>query len=87
MAGSGLIPADYAMDPVDVWPENWPAFALFFDMRTQWRTGMGGATGLDYGVLFHLMDMHGTPAAERRQVLLDVQVMEEAALIEMQKKF
>jgi hypothetical protein len=36
-------PADF-----EVWPDNWPAVEAFIAVQTQWATGMGGATGLDY---------------------------------------
>ena len=78
LAAFGLRPEDFA--GTAVWPENWPAFCLFFDMRTQWRTGMAGPTGLDYAVLFQLMDLHEIPKDERQQMLADVRVMESAAL-------
>lgn len=75
------------MDDVEVWPENWPAFGLFWLARTQWRTGMGGPTGLDYTALAALFELHDVPRDERPQLLADIQVMEEAALVEMSKKF
>lgn len=56
-------------------------------MRTQWRVGFAGATGLDYGVLFSLMDMYATPAADRPQLLADIQVLEAAALKAMAVKY
>ncbi len=37
--------------PVEVWSCHWKALRLFVAMGTQWRTGMSGPTGLDYGVL------------------------------------
>jgi hypothetical protein len=82
-----LAPEDYAIDDVEVWPENWPAFCLFVDMRTQWRVGFAGPTGLDYGVLFGLMDMHAVPASDRPQLLADLQVLEAAALKAMAVKY
>ena len=87
MKGTGLVPQDYAQDDVELWPENLPVFDLFRDMQTQWRVAMGGATGLDYPALMVLMDVHGVPPDERRQWLADIQVMEAAALAEMNKTF
>lgn len=59
---------------------------LFIRMGTQWRVGMTGATGLDYGVLFRLIDLEDVPADERRQLLDDVQVLETAALERMREQ-
>jgi hypothetical protein len=75
------------MDDVEVWPENWPSFALLRDCQTQWRVGMGGATGLDYPAVMALLEFRGFPAGDRQQLFDDLQVMELAALEEMSKKF
>lgn len=81
-----MTPEDVAGDPVEIWPENLEAFELFVALRSQWRVGMAGATGLDYGVMFHKMDRMGlTP--ERYEELEDqMRVLEHAALDEMSKK-
>ncbi len=41
---------------VEVWPENWVPFKVFNKVSTQWRVGAGGATGLDYNVVYSTMD-------------------------------
>lgn len=84
---SGLDPEDYALDPVDVWPANWEAFCLFADLETQWRVGIGGATGLDYTAVVSMMDLHEVPRERRRELLADLQVMEKAALKQMRVKY
>lgn len=38
-------------EAVEVWPCNWKAAQVFTAMRRQWRTGPGGAIGLDYAAL------------------------------------
>jgi hypothetical protein len=78
--------AAQASEVVEVWPENWPAFELFAYMQTQWRMGMGGPTGLDYNVLLHKMDRMRLSSADYEQMEADVQVMEHAALAEMNQK-
>jgi len=83
LEGSGFEPADYALPPVQVWPDNWPVFMLFCDLRTQWRVAMGGATGLDYTAVLAVMDLHGITADKRRDTLADIQAMEDAALAAM----
>ena len=73
-------PSDYA-----VWPENWDAVSLFLRCSTQWRTGEpsavapAGVAGLDYVVLLSLGRLY-LPAAEMRDVIEDVQVMERQAI-------
>ena len=52
LASYGLTEADFAdEDTVHVWPENWLAVEVFASLLTQWRVGMAGMVGLDYGVL------------------------------------
>lgn len=51
---------------------------MFRSMSTQWRTGMGGITGLDYNVLPWLMKMEGID--DEAAALNDVRIMERAAL-------
>lgn len=70
----------------EVYPENWPAVELFAAMGTQWRTGMAGATGLDYAALPAVMDMLGVDVDERRSRFSELRVMERAALTEMNEQ-
>ena len=52
-------------------------------LRTQWRVGMGGATGLDYtAVLADLREQIPDDATERRQTYLDIKAMEAVTLQE-----
>lgn len=87
-AGSGLVgglfdAADYGLDRVEVWPENWPAWVLFCRLGTQWRIAMSGPTGLDYGPLTWLLDLEDLTAEERRERFDDVRTLEAAALDQM----
>jgi len=88
MRAAGYEPEDFEVDEFAVWPENWPSFSLFCAVQTQWRTGMSGATGLDYPAVFATLDrLHRDKTPERRDELFaDIQVMEVAALKEMAKK-
>lgn len=70
-------------DEIEVWPENWEAYLLFDRIRTQWRVGAGGATGLDYNVLFHVMEKRKLEAEEWDEMLLCIQAIEEGALAAM----
>lgn len=81
MRAAGFEPEDYVCDPIDVWPENWPAWNLFVRVGTQWRTaGMGSYIGLDYGPLFTLMDRQGLQGQAWQDMFDDIQTIEAAAL-------
>lgn len=74
-----------SQEPLDdcayLWPENEPAWAVWVQCQTQWRTGMGGATGLDYaGVRALLDELDQPPGPERRQVFEGLRVLERATL-------
>lgn len=71
---------------VDIWPDNLLAVNVFLGMSTQWRAGMGGATGLDYGALPAVMRLTQVPPSERAEVFESIRVMEDAALEAMRKK-
>jgi hypothetical protein len=86
MEKAGFSPEDYETDPVELWPENQPAFDLFCSVQTQWRVGMSGATGLDYVPLFHLMERLELSKEAWQQMFDDVRVIESAALAEMNKR-
>ena len=48
-------PAVANEDEVYLWPETVPIWNHWQEVQTQWRTGMAGATGLDYaGVMAYL---------------------------------
>ena len=75
----GFTEDDFA--PVEVWPENWEIFLLFRRLATQWRVGMGGPTGLEYGVAYRLLDdLAGGDREEWYRLLDDLRVLEQAAL-------
>lgn len=56
------------------------SFAVFEAMGTQWRTGMSGATGLDYQALPVVMGMLDVEQDQHQVIFADVRVMEQAAL-------
>ncbi len=81
MRAAGFEPEDYETDPVDVWPENWPAWDLFCMVSTQWRTGgMGSYIGLDYGPLFVVMNRLDLKDEAWLAMLNDIRVIEAEAL-------
>lgn len=83
MAAFGLKLSDFADEAVEVWPENWRAVCLFADLSTQWRTGMGGPVGLDYGALRAVFVLRGVSDEEAPALFDDIRIMEAAALAEM----
>lgn len=84
MAGWGLPTSLYEdMFRVEVWPENWTAWTLFDALQTQWRAGVGGVLGLDYGVLADELRARNIPADQHEWLRADVRVMEAAALQEI----
>jgi hypothetical protein len=87
MRAAGFEPEDFEGGEIEVWPENWQAFILFSSLQTQWRTGgMGGATGLDYNVLFRKMDRMNLSAEQYDELEEDVRTMELSALSLMSEK-
>ena len=82
----GALAGSFIDADLDVWPELWPALELFSALCTQWRVGMGGATGLDYTALPVVMDMLEIAPEDRRERFEEVRVMERAALEVMSEK-
>ena len=78
--GLGLDDID---DNVEIWPDNWPVFRLFNALGTQWRTGAGGATGLDYAVVREVASLIGIKKRQIPELFPDLQVMEAEALAVM----
>lgn len=68
----------------EVWEENWPAVEMFLRVQTQWRVGMNGPVGLDYGAVEWVLRLYG--AQEPRAVLEDLQIMEAAVLAAVSKR-
>ncbi len=69
-----------------VYEENWQTVEMFMRMQTQWHTSMGGYVGLKYEVLLvsgGLFDLYNID--KRRDVLEGLQIMEAAALPELNK--
>lgn len=79
----GLKLEEIPAEEVEVWDVNWPSFSVFYNMSTQWRVGMGGATGLDYSALLATAKMLGYKNKEIQEMFSDIQVMENEALLTM----
>lgn len=70
----------------EVWEENWETVLMFLRMQTQWTVTMGGYVGLKYEVLLGasgLMSLYDV--SNPREMLEELQVMEVAALSELNK--
>ncbi|WP_114195486.1 DUF1799 domain-containing protein [Edaphovirga cremea] len=79
-----MFPSDYDDVIIEITPDVWPSFLLFRAMSTQWRIGMNGPTGLDYGCLpqvMSMMDIENTAA-----VFEDIRIMERVALAIIHKR-
>lgn len=76
-----------ASEHFEVWEENWKAVMMFLRLQTQWSVTMGGYVGLKYEVLLGaggLMSLYDVD--NPRELLEEIQVMEAAALSELNKK-
>ena len=78
------LPADDRSDDFFVLPENWESVQMFMRCQTQWRTGMAGPIGLDYGAVEWLLRLYGVE--DHRTVLEDLQTMEAAVLMTISKR-
>lgn len=65
---------------VEVLPDVWPALQVFLAMRTQWRVGSCGATGLDYAALPAVLRLLRVKPADQPALFDDLRAMEEGAL-------
>lgn len=81
LAAFGLKPSDVEGEEVVVWPENLPATKVFLAMKTQWRIGMAGYTGLDYGALPEIWRRLKVPVSDRDAIFDDLRHIEQAALL------
>lgn len=77
---------DYEVETFELWPETDEALTLFSSISTQWRVGFGGPTGLDYNVLFKLLDRKGLSGRDYDRLFNDIRVMEAEALTIMNAK-
>lgn len=87
MAALGLTAQDFEADAVEVWPENVPALQMFQRIGTRWvMGGTGCVTGIRWEAVYPLMDRLGLDAPAWDALLSDLEVMEQAALLEINRK-
>ena len=75
---------DEQPDEYEVGPENWPAVQAFLCVQTQWSTGMGGPTGLDYARMQAGLGMAGVHVTA--ELFEQLRLIESGALEGMAKK-
>ena len=79
--GVNLIMPEPEVQFFDIHPEAEKGIAMFLQCCRQWRVSDGRRIGLDYGVVLSLLSLEQEP--NPREVLKDVQVMEDAALAKL----
>jgi hypothetical protein len=85
MLGIETISAEsFETPPCEVWPDHLPALNTFLRCVRQWRTESGKVLGLDYNVVFQVMDRSGI--TNQLEVLDDVAVIEKQAVELLNKK-
>lgn len=63
-----------------LWPDNVAAWSAWQTVQTQWRVGMGGATGLDYTGVQACLRLQGHRGQALRELFAGVQACERATL-------
>ena len=79
----GIVMPELPPEDFEVFEENWPAVEMFLRLQTQWRTTMSGLLGLDYGAVAWLLRLY--EVEDPRALLEDLQVMEAAALLSINR--
>jgi hypothetical protein len=67
---------DEEPDSFGILPENVEVLNWFLLMQTQWRVGMNGLTGMDYGVFLQWAKEEGVKRLDRMWLLGDLRMME-----------
>jgi len=79
-ANLGTPELEASQDIAYLWPCNIDAWRHWKAVQTQWRTGMGGATGLDYaGVLAYLREV-GMKSNQRKETFEGIRAAEASTL-------
>jgi hypothetical protein len=81
----GFHQSDFDSD-VEVWADCWDSVMVFHSLASQWRSGFSGATGLDYSSIPFVLKVKKIPADRWAELFDDIQVMEAAALQQMQTR-
>ncbi|MGY3265798.1 DUF1799 domain-containing protein [Lysobacter sp. HA35] len=84
-AALGLTLDDLGDEEVGIQPDNLTAVDAFLSLSTQWRIGMAGPTGLDYGAIPTVLRLQAVPRADWPDTFECLRVMEAEALAVMRK--
>ncbi|HVR54026.1 MAG TPA: DUF1799 domain-containing protein [Pseudorhodoferax sp.] len=78
----GMSRADWEDEqtPLEVWPENLPAYNLWQRVGDQWRMGFGGPVSIDLIPVFHELDRMGLEREDYDNLLADIQTMARAVI-------
>lgn len=80
LAGLGVLEQPDSERVCHLWPDNLHAWQCWQGVQTQWRVGVGGATGLDYAGVRAYLDEQALPAEDRRSVFAGIQACERTTL-------
>ena len=87
MQAAGFAPEDYAHEEIEIWECNLQAFQFFQRIGTRWvMGGMGGVTGIRWEAVYPLLDRLNLAPEAWDALLSDLEVMERAALVEINRK-
>jgi hypothetical protein len=73
-------------EPLYLWPENAECWTLFQAVQTQWRVGMGGREGLDYGGVRIVIGERRAWRTRSRRYFAEVCFLERVCLEEWAKR-
>jgi hypothetical protein len=79
-AAFGLVVDSGGPQPLELWAELLPAVLIFQGMRTQWRVGPNGATGLDFCALPVVEQRMRITRRQSREAFPYLVVMQDEAL-------
>ena len=68
---------------IEIWDANVHPFVIFSKLLTQWNHTNGYKTGLDYAVIFNVLDREFSDKRQWAECFDDIQMMELAALEQM----
>lgn len=68
------LPDEKRDNDYEIVPDAYPAVSMFLRVQTQWRVGMGGVIGLDYGAVRWLFELE--QVSKPAELLEDLQLIE-----------
>lgn len=84
MFGLAVPEAEHQPETFGILPENCQALAWFIKLETQWRVGMNGPVGLDYGAFIDCARDEGVKRRDRVWILEDLRLIEREYLAAVQ---